>query len=131
MKRYSKGVTTTVNSGEGIGSAYISTFLYYTLDKDNNAVKCSLQEWADLYENTDGRDRRLVGHDHYDNKMISTVFLGLDHNYFGGEPLIFETMIFDEAGEDGYMERYSTWVEAKEGHNRAIQWVKNGCKDDD
>ena len=30
-----------------------------------------------------------------------------------------------------YQERYATWKEAEEGHKRAVQWVKEGCKEDD
>ena len=53
---------------------------------------------------------------------ISTVFLGTNHNYLFGEPLLFETMIF--GGEyDGYQERYSTWDEAEAGHQIAIEMI--------
>lgn len=56
--------------------------------------------------------------------QVSTVFLGLDHSFErDAEPLVFETMIF--GGEhDGYMDRYSTWLEAEEGHQRALAMVK-------
>lgn len=51
---------------------------------------------------------------------ISTVFLGLNHNFFGiGPPILFETMVF--IGHDGIsQERYATWEQAEEGHTR---WV--------
>jgi hypothetical protein len=55
---------------------------------------------------------------------VSTVFLGLDHNWGDGPPILFETMIF--GGErDEYQERYSTWGEAEEGHQRAIELVNS------
>jgi len=48
----------------------------------------------------------------------------MNHTYGEGEPLLFETMIF--GGEhDDYQERYSTYEEALEGHQRAIQLVTN------
>ncbi len=60
---------------------------------------------------------------------VSTVFLALDHQHTpGGPPLLFETMIF--GGEhDMWQDRYSTWVEAQEGHARAVlvakgEWVE-------
>jgi len=56
---------------------------------------------------------------------ISTVFLGIDHNYFGDEPLWFETMIF--GGKfDEYQERYTTWDQAEEGHKKAVALVRKG-----
>lgn len=55
---------------------------------------------------------------------ISTVFLGLDHNYSQmGPPILFETMIFG-GKHDEYQERYATWDEAVEGHNKAVKLVK-------
>jgi hypothetical protein len=54
---------------------------------------------------------------------VSTVFLGLDHNYFGSPPILFETMIFN--GEhDQYQERYYTLEEAMQGHEHAVALVK-------
>lgn len=53
---------------------------------------------------------------------VSTVFLGLDHNWGSGPPLLFETMIF--GGQyDQEQWRYSTWEEAEEGHKKACQLV--------
>lgn len=57
---------------------------------------------------------------------VSTVFLGLDHNWGGGPPLLFETMIFTD-GEGGYCRRYSAWEEAEAGHwetVRMLDWHK-------
>ena len=54
---------------------------------------------------------------------VSTVFLGLDHSFGGGTPILFETMIF--GGEyDDYQERYHTLEEAQVGHEKAISLVK-------
>lgn len=60
---------------------------------------------------------------------VSTVWLGLDHSFYGGIPLIFETMIFNK--KEGYrskfddlMERYSTEKEAVEGHKRIVKEVR-------
>jgi len=54
---------------------------------------------------------------------VSTVFLrGIDHSFFGGGPLLFETMVF--GGEhDGDQWRYSTWAQAAEGHRHAVDLV--------
>jgi hypothetical protein len=65
---------------------------------------------------------------------VSTVWLGLDHSFFGGRPLIFETMIFTEGGmgypgSDMYQVRYSTITEAQRGHMRAVRWVKRNVRE--
>lgn len=54
---------------------------------------------------------------------VSTVFLGLDHNFGSGEPLLFETMAFlldddgaPHLGEPTRLRRYSSWADAELGH---------------
>jgi hypothetical protein len=50
---------------------------------------------------------------------VSTVFLGLDHNFGGGQPVLFETMVF--GGEhDGYQSRACTYEEALAMHDRVV-----------
>jgi hypothetical protein len=63
---------------------------------------------------------KLVARSEFGEAVISTVFLGIDHSYNGGTPVLFETMIF--GGEhDLYQERYCTWDEAEEGHRLACE----------
>lgn len=53
--------------------------------------------------------------------VVSTIWLGLNHQIWGRDekPMIFETMIFPPDGWDDLdMERYSTEIEALEGHER-------------
>src|SRR5678815_4017202 len=87
-------------------------------------------EWAKLFEDL---DYRRIGKDKIGPFEVSTVWLGLDHAMWG-EPLIFETMIFDrEGGESGETHpwldlscwRYSTLEEAKEGHEAAVKLVRS------
>jgi len=79
-------------------------------------------EWGLALEVID----RCVAKTELPNKVtVSTVFLALDHAFDGGEPILFETMIF--GGEhDDFQERYHTWEEAEEGHKRAIAMVEEG-----
>lgn len=83
-----------------------------------------LSDWAQWFETAD----RVVAKTILNNVTISTVFLGLDHSWGTGLPVLFETLVF--GGEmDGEMNRYSTWDEAVAGHNRMVNIVKgkNSC----
>lgn len=51
---------------------------------------------------------------------VSTVFLGLNHAYRPGPPVLFETMIFG-GPMDEYQERYYTEEQAAAGHAFAVQ----------
>jgi hypothetical protein len=57
---------------------------------------------------------------------VSTVWLGLDHGWGDGPPVIFETMVFKTEGADNInwdediCERYSTEEEALAGHERIV-----------
>ncbi len=71
-------------------------------------------------------ENRRVANDQIGNVEISTVFLGLDHNFFDrGPPLLFETMIFGGEHND-YQERCSTWEQAEAMHKRATALVRRG-----
>ena len=57
------------------------------------------------------------------DEYVSTVFLGIDHNYNNGDhPILFETMVFGGL-LDGDMQRYSTWADAMRGHNEMVEKV--------
>ena len=103
----------------------------FILDENNNVVTANLLEWGTFLNN---RDRVIVKKEIIDGKEISTVFIGIDHNWMRREipckPHIFETMVFDKGYSDIYCDRYSTWKEAEEGHEKAVQWVKRGCKNE-
>ncbi len=106
---------------------------HYILLDDHNVRPCHFMEWAEQFEKMSKANTRHVGDDMIGEYHVSTLWLGLDHNYYGGgPPLLFETMVFhgDHLG-DIYMDRYTTWDEAVEGHKKAIEWVNEGCKDYD
>jgi hypothetical protein len=64
-----------------------------------------------------------VGKDDIGGILVSTVFLGINHQWGDGPPLLFETMVF--GGEfDQEQERYSTYEEAEAGHARWVAAVK-------
>lgn len=77
-------------------------------------------EWGRWFETA---DRHVAKTDLPNNVRVSTVFLGLDHNFLGGKPILFETMIFG-GKHDQYQERYFTWEEAEKGHKQAVAIAK-------
>lgn len=55
---------------------------------------------------------------------ISTVWLGTNHQWGDGPPLLFETMVFNgNSAADELMERWSTEEEAKRGHAEIVTTV--------
>lgn len=103
----------------------------YILDEDHNIVPVyggidspeylAATKW--LWGN-DSRNR-IVAQVQDGEIMVSTIFLGIDHAFGNGPPVLFETMIFgEEAGDlNGYQERCCTWDEAVEGHSKAVRLV--------
>lgn len=91
---------------------------YYTLDQSHRVVPCpDVLTWGRFFEND---DMRRVALTETADWRVSTVFIGLDHRFSGdGPPLVFETMIFG-GPHDEYQEHYSTWDEAKAGHEKAV-----------
>lgn len=73
--------------------------------------------WANWFQTAD----RIIAYDKGDGIRVSTVFLGLNHEWNPEKPpLIFETMIF--GGEfDQNQWRYSTYDEAVAGHAEALK----------
>lgn len=83
-----------------------------------------LHEWASWFETA---SRHVGKTEVAPGISVSTVFLGIDHNFTGmGEPILFETMVFDDYGEviRSTFARYSTWDEAETGHARAVEMEK-------
>lgn len=93
-------------------------------------------KWAKWYENI---DHRRVAEDRIGHVRVSTVFLGIDHNFWDeGSPILFETMVFDMRSEkeqtifkkyvynpDLEQDRYRTWDEAIAGHQAMVEKYRN------
>lgn len=95
---------------------------HYILDEHGNPkLETDLTTWANWYENAN----RHIGQDWINGMQVSTVFLGLDQAFPGhGEPLLWETMIFEMPDDESYQERYSTREEALVGHAHAVKFAK-------
>jgi hypothetical protein len=79
------------------------------------------QTWARDFEK--GTDRH-VALTKLDGAEVSTVFLGLNHRFGDGPPLVFETMVFGGVC-DQEQKRYSTWAEAEAGHAAMVEKVRH------
>jgi hypothetical protein len=83
-------------------------------------VPADLMTWARWYETAD----RAVAKSDVGPFQVSTVFLGLDHSFGSGPPMLFETMVFKGSAADEWCERCSTWEQAEEMHTRGCAWAK-------
>jgi len=91
----------------------------YILKNREAVVEPDLLKWGRWFEKGDKR----VGETMIGDVRVSTVFLGLDHNFGDGPPLLFETMVF--GGElDQEMDRCSTWAESVIMHDNMCKRVK-------
>jgi hypothetical protein len=86
---------------------------------DRMPQRCGFWEWAIWFENAANRH---VGLTEIGCLRISTVFLGIDHNWGHGDPLLFETMIFQD-DSDLYTDRCSTWEAAEAMHADAVAYA--------
>lgn len=94
------------------------TFQYYGMDGE----PIDLDEWSALREG----DGRRVAETHLPGGVwVSTVLLGMDHNFGSGPPLIFETMVFGpDDMSDLDMDRYPTKEQALAGHEAIVtKWT--------
>lgn len=95
---------------------------------DRQGIPITAEEWAATFN----EETRRVKFDRLPNDFrVSTIWLGLDHQYGDGPPLIFETMVFHgERSADLDMERYSTLAEAEAGHARMVAlWTPRHAKE--
>lgn len=94
------------------------------LDDNGNVVPADdmdIREWSRRVFG----EQRHVAQTHLSTDIrVSTVFLGINHGFFGdGPPIIFETMVFG-GPLDGEQQRYTTLREAHDGHDAMVASVK-------
>jgi hypothetical protein len=108
-------------------------------EEGHTPIPCySLTEWGEFLAD---RERVIVARTGNETKWVSTVFLGVDHRFWGGgPPTVFESMAFVDEGRtiewgDGERmdcptpldcERYSSWDDAEIGHKAMVRkWLIN------
>jgi hypothetical protein len=107
----------------------------YVLDKDHNVIACpDVKEWGKKLR----MNNRFVEQSAVRDKItqdilgtLSTVFLGIDHQYGDGPPLVFETMFFSHETEERPLRRYNTWDEAHKGHAEWKTLLEHGTPIDE
>lgn len=83
--------------------------------------------WGRWFEKNN--DKRIVARNETVQGRVSTVFLGLDHSFDGGTPVLWETMVF--GGElDGEQDRYVSYEDAIAGHAKILSKVMATAKSD-
>ena len=93
---------------------------YYRRD----GTPASLAWWMNQMEG-DADLLRRVARDDIGDALVSTVFLGLNHRWDDGPPLIFETMIFGGPHDESQW-RYSTEAMAQAGHAAIVAALRAG-----
>ena len=102
--------------------------------KGKKVIECTdLLKWGKWFETAN----RIVKQDTLKNGIfVSTIFLGLNHNFLGkGKPILFETMVFTPKrkrkifgrkmkmmiGDELDQNRYHTWAESERGHKKMVK----------
>jgi len=94
----------------------------YILDSNHNIV---IETDPIVHENfMRNIELRRVKKDQIDDSYVSTVFLGFDHQWRDGPPLLFETMVFDGPLNEE-LKRCSTWIEALLMHDEMVSKVRS------
>lgn len=93
----------------------------YVLDGDGQPVACpDMRVWGKWFEENSGSVRIVQQTTLESDVFVSTVFLGIDHNFTGqGEPALWETLVFG-GPTDGEMQRYTSLAFANAGHMAMI-----------
>ena len=88
---------------------------------DRQGEPLTFRQWGMLHSLMEYKAVAQTTVGHY---WISTVWLGLDHSFGEGPPVIFETMVFRSEESDLECQRYATEAEAIAGHLRMVRQVK-------
>lgn len=91
----------------------------FILDEERRPVPATMDVWTAWMKTA----RRSIAVDAIGKSEVSTVFMGLDHSWDGGPPVLWETMVFGGA-LDGEQERYCSEDEALAGHAAMVARVR-------
>jgi hypothetical protein len=97
---------------------------YYVL-VGRTPMAVDMMTWAKSFGNI--RNRKIARTRVAPKCEVSTIFLGLNHNFGLGEPILFETMVFG-GPLDGDSMRYHTYDQAEAGHAATVIEARKACE---
>ena len=99
---------------------------HYILDEEGNPVRAmNLFDWYRWYENA----CRQVAEDNFGHVRVSTVFLGLNHNWReDGPPILWETIVFGGELDEQTDRCAGSREQAEAMHTRMVERVKNSLQ---
>jgi hypothetical protein len=101
---------------------------FYILNGHTPVLEPDMPVWGKWMETAD----RHVNETTIGVLRISTIFLGIDHNFFDGQPpRLFETMIFGFDSDDSYQTRCATWEQAERMHALACDIAETMMREAD
>jgi hypothetical protein len=93
----------------------------YILDENGEPKICNdVYVWGEWYENVSNRS---ILFNQVGDVKVSTVFLGLDHSFGIGDPVLWGSLITG-GSYDGHEERYRSKKEAITNHDKLVEMVK-------
>jgi len=108
----------------------------YILDLNGEPVAVNdVDIWAEWFERASRDGSRILKQDfvegedgaaHFslkDRVGVSTVFLGLDHQWGDGPPILWESLV-SGTSLDGQMQRYTSRADALRGHDALLEEVR-------
>lgn len=96
---------------------------YILNDKGEPLPEKDIIKWGTWFQQA---GNRKVASDQIGEFGISTVFLGIDHAFGEGPPILWETMVFTKGGDEVELERCSGSREQAEAmHARMVELIKS------
>lgn len=79
--------------------------------------------WGEALKRLRASDGHIVGRWIHETITVSTVFLGMNHAFAPGAPMLFETCVV-HPGISEVVQRYPTWEQAEAGHKMMVLEIK-------
>lgn len=95
----------------------------YTLNAQGEPIpEPDIDKWAGWI--TDAREQRRVGREAVGDSIINTTFLGVDHAWIPGPPVLWETMVFGGPSDHESTRCGGSREQAEAMHARMVERVK-------
>lgn len=98
----------------------------YILDENKRPVRLDSNEWSEWMHKQNEGQGRVVKQEHLVPYYLSTVFLGIDHNFGNTDPkkaVLFESMVFLNKSEV-FIRRYHSWNGSLKGHEKISEFMR-------